>query len=447
MRSQGLLAGLRLAAMALLLAAAAARASSVTVTVDTAQRFQRVDGFGFSVRVWSDPHLANKPSGWVPDWARQEVIKRLFGELGATRAHLLLDGGIEAANDNADPLDTDSAAFNFAGKRTDEFVAFVSEARPQGLQVFYPVPLRLEKWMSALQPDEYVEWAMAILLRWRDMGAEPPYFAIYNEPRARFSPNWWRRVVRSLGTRMRAAGLATMLVIPEDVNACSALAVTRSVLDDAEARRHVGAVSYHEYEYTAHEQGAACRAQIRALAQQHGLPVWMSEHYRGAGFDGALAWGKEMHRLLAEDEVNAVDHMWGFFGAWQAKSTLIELDFTGTGFFRHVPNATYYVTGQYARYVRPGDRRVGAQSSDPAVLASAFAGPQRIALVLINDGTEARDAQIDLQGASVGTLAGERTSAEESWVRVEARPVDGEAGRFVLALPPRSVTSLRGGKR
>lgn len=447
MRPTGFVAGLCLAATALAPVAAPAQASSVTIAVDAAQRFQRVDGFGFSVRVWTDPHLANKPSSWVPDRARQEVVKRLFDELGATRAHLVLDGGIEAANDNADPLDADPAGFNFTGKRTDEFVAFVGDARPQGLQVFYPVPLKLEKWMSALQPDEYVEWALAILLRWREMGAEPPYFAIYNEPRAKFSPNWWRTVVRQLGARMRQAGLATLLVIPEDVNACSALEVTRSVLGDAAARRYVGAVSYHEYEYTSARQGAACRAQIRALARQHGLPVWMSEHSRGVGFEAALAWGKEIHRLLAEDEVNAVDHMWGFFGSWQAKATLIELDFTGTGFIRHVPNATYYVTGQYARYVRPGDHRVGAASSDPAVLASAFAGPARIAVVLINDGDEARDAQIDLTGTAIGTLAGERTSAGESWARVDAQPVEGRTGRFVLALPPRSVTSLRGDDR
>ena len=67
-------------------------------------------------------------------------------------------------------------------KRNDAHAGFVKQAMAKGLKVFFTSHKNLETWMTEENPDEYVEWAMAILLRWRELGVELPYFSILNEP-------------------------------------------------------------------------------------------------------------------------------------------------------------------------------------------------------------------------------------------------------------------------
>ena len=417
-----------------------AQTGAVRVVVDASATRQTIDGFGFSVRTWTDPHMSNQPTTWVPDWAQTEVLRRLYREMGATRSFLTIDGGIEPVNDNADPFVLNASAFNFTGRRSDEQVQYIRQAKPVGLEVFYPKVMAFEKWMTPAQTDEYVEWAMALLLHWRSLGAEPPYYSLINEPRGSLINEWWLRVVKGLGARMRKAGLRTMLVIPEEINACVAVPAVRAVLADPEARAYVGAIAYHEYEYQAN--AAECRAQLRQLAQAAGVPLWMTEHSLGMGYDNALAWGKEVQRLLVEDGVSAVDFMWGYFGAWEKLgAALIELEFTSNGLVRTLRTHAYYVTGQYARYLKRGDRIVDARSDDPAVSATAATGRGELSIVLVNEAREPREARVQVRGFRGRSASAERTTMSEAWVKTEARLEDGDT--LVIALAPKSVTSLR----
>ena len=419
-----------------------AQREAVRVTVDTRSTYQVMEGFGSSVRVWDDPHVANQPKSVIGEQARSAILKKLYSELRLTRARFVYDGGIEVTNDNDDPFTFNPKGFNFAWKRNDAFVEYAQAASVHGPIVFFPSPLRPEPWMHENNPDEYVEWVLAILLRWKALGTELPYFSILNEPSyvrsGIWSPAWMTAVSRSLGKRMQAEGLKTRLVLPDDLNACVALPIAEAVLRDAEARRYVGALAFHTYDGT-----AECIDHLQALARRHDLPLWMTEHSHGADYPGAFAWGKEIHELITRHNVSAVDHMWGFFGDWEEEpAALIALSFRGIRQTDMQLLPSYFVTGHYSRFVYPGDVRVRADSSLGDLLVSAYRGPGRLSVVLINDSAAPRVITLELKGAAAPhRFDALLTDAGTSWAPLAPTSV---GGAVTLHMPPRSLVTLSG---
>lgn len=423
-----------------------AAAAAGQVTIDRGRTHQTMHGFGASNRVWDDPHVSDAPRTSIPAAARAEILTRLYTELGLTRVRLILDGGVEPVNDNDDPLVFDWSKFNFEGKRNDAHVAFVKEAIPFGLSIYCPAPLAPEHWMTERNPDEYVEWALAILIRWRQLGQEPPFFSVLNEPGSNWedrlwSGRWMRTVVKRLGPRMRAAGLKTELVVPDDVNPTEAHARARTILADPEARRYVGALAYHLYR---EPSGADMRA-IQTLAATYGLPIWMTEFGDASFHDhhGAVSWARMIHALIADYGVSAVDYMWGFFGSHDSGQALIAVMFDDGEYRRYALTPAYYVTGHFSRFVRPGYVRVEARSGDPAVLVTAYTGAAELVIVAINSGPDPKVVTFNLAaGPATGVFSALMTTRTEPWKA--APPVYVSDGTFRLMLPPESLTTLVG---
>ena len=410
-----------------------AQPASATVRVDVRARRQRIDGFGSSERVWSDPHLSRSPNTSVPPAAQDAILTALYRRLGLTRARNVLDPGIEQRR---------GGPFNFAGKLTDDHVAFVKQASRYGLRTFFPGPVYLENWMTPDDPGSYVDWAMAVLGRWRELGAEPPLYAPLNEPQVArdFPPDWMRRVVIELGRRLRAAGFRTRLVIPDDENPVDAYRRAQAVLADPDARQYVAALAYHVYRIG----GPADYARLRRLAARYRLPVWMTEFQQRAyaTWPGALGWAVKMHELLTVGGVSAIDYLWGFFGDWTSQATLISIDFDGGRYRSHSFMPTYYLTGQFSRFVRPGYRRVrtSPESAGP-VLTSAYTGNGRLVVVAINTGSRAETLRLDVRGTRLrGRVSAVRTSRSDRWRSLRARRARGS--RLSAELAPESVTTF-----
>jgi O-glycosyl hydrolase len=178
-------------------------------------------------------------------------------------------------NDNADPLSTDLSKFNFSWKAADGHIAAVKSLQARGLTTYFASPLRVESWMNESNPDEYVEWAMAMLRHWRNAGMEMPYFSLMNEPsyyggERSWSGAWLRDVAERLGARLRAERFATRLVAPDDISPDDAYARRQTILADADARQNIGAIAYHLYDRGNEDKAAQ-------LAKQYGIPIWMTE--------------------------------------------------------------------------------------------------------------------------------------------------------------------------
>jgi len=422
--------------------------AAAQVTIDPARTYQVMQGFGASNRVWDDPHVSNAPRTNIPPSARAEILTRLYKDLGLTRVRLVLDGGIEPVNDNDDPFVFDWSKFNFEWKHNDAHVAFVKDAVSFGLEIYFPVPLVLEKWMTEHNPDEYVEWAMAVLTRWRQLGQEPRFFSVFNEPGNRdfrvWSGPWMRTVVKRLGARMQAGGFSTKLVVPDDINPTEAYARAREILGDPEARRYIGALAYHLYR----QPSTADMRAIQKLAATHGIPIWMSEfsesHFQDYG--GAITWAMTIHALISEYGVGAVDYMWGFFGSHDAGHALIGVQFSDGEYRSYTLTPAYYVTGHFSRFVRPGYVRVDVRSGDPHVLVSAYTGAGSLVIVVINSGRDFKPVSFRLAtGSASGSLSAVVTTRAEPWRAMP--PIPEADGTFSVMVPPESLTTLVGARK
>jgi glucuronoarabinoxylan endo-1,4-beta-xylanase len=421
------------AAVLALAAPSAGAAASASAVVDLGAKRQLIQGFGTSERAWTDPHLANAPVVTVPASAQDEIMTALYRQLGLTMVRDVIDPGVQTAP---------GAPFDWA-RKADAQAAYVKQAEQYGLTTFFPGPVYLEGWMQPNDPGPYVDWAMSLLERWRSLGVTPPYYEVLNEPQVakNFPPQWLHDVVLQLGRRMRAAGFATKLVIPDDVDPVDAYRRAVAVLQDPQARQYVGAVGFHIYR----NGGPADWVRLRQLASTYRLPLWMTEYWSSsyASYAGALGWAETMHQLLTVGSVNAIDYIWGFFGDWAGGSAgaLVSLHFANGTLVSWSRTPLFSLMGQYSKFVRPGYRRVTATSDDAAVLVSAYTGPRRAVVVAINTAPDPRPLRLRFVRGKVGkTLAVVQTTASAG---LQGRPaVRIPGGRATTTLPPQSVTTF-----
>ena len=428
-------------------------ASDATITVDVSRKFQTIDGFGTTERLFTDPHLTKtfdpatqQGAVLVPPDQQAAILKALYTDIGLTRLRYATDVGIEPVNDNTDPNVTDLSKFNFAFKGGDGHISLVNAARPFGVTTWWGSPIGPgEAWMSSTDPAEYAEWALAIIRHWNSAGTPLTYWSLFNEPGyfgggATRSGEYMRDAVKLIGARLSAEGIPTRIVIPDDINPAAALNRASIILADPAARRYVAAIATHVYDatYPPVQPNTASLSALAALAAQYGLPLWMSEWYSTDWF----AWATTMHTLLADDNVSAIDYAWGFFGQWDI-AQLIVIQYTGnlyTGFFR---NKQFWVMGQYSAYVRPGTVRVAADAgNDPAIRVTAYYDGTKVVVVALNVGNSDKAVRFEL-GAGipcVRTLAAVRTSPIESGRVLPAVSLD--APHFVATLPATSITTF-----
>jgi O-glycosyl hydrolase len=404
-----------------------------TAVIDLSAPQQTINGFGSTERVWSDPHLSKLPNASVPVDAQRAILTALYRRLGLTRVRPVLDQGIQARP---------NGPFNFSGKLGDAHVAFVKQAIPYGLRTIFPAPVYFEEWVREDNLAAYVDFAVGVLQHWRSQGYTPKLFSPINEPQIshNLSPDWMRRMVAMLGTRMRAAGLDTRLVIPDDENPSDAYRRASVVMADPNARPYVAALAYHIYKWN-----DADITRMRDLAMRYRIPIWMTEYNDPSygSWPGALDWAVKMHQLLTEGGVNAIDYLWGFFGSWTRPASMISIDFDNGAYRGFTYTPIYYLTGQFSRFVRPGYRRVDVQSSQGQVLTSSFIAKGRLVVVAVNTGHGSQKIRFSLRGARLkGRLTAVRTSSSESWKALPA--VQPGRTSFSATLPPQSVTTFVG---
>ena len=276
----------------ILLAAIALPAQSVTVSINSKTTFQTMDGFGYSQRYFSDPHLTggnDRDTSAMPAGAlvmttdqQNELLDQLHTNLGLNRVRPLILGLIEPVNDNNDPNVTDLTLFNFDGLRNDAQIDYVQRAIPRGLSTYFISPTWLEPWMDDYtSATEYAEWVMAILRRWRSQGLEIPYWSIVNEPgyvrSGIWSGEWIRDAIKVLGPKMRLENFNTMIVTADDVRSTDAALRSTIILADKTARKYIGALATHLY-----DEPISNVSQMQALSTQYNLPLWMTEFSVGS---------------------------------------------------------------------------------------------------------------------------------------------------------------------
>jgi O-glycosyl hydrolase len=416
------------------------------ITLDAKARYQTMQGFGVSMRLFDDPRVTNtldpatkRATATAPASAQAVILDALYTDLGLTRVRFLPgDGGIEPVNDNADPLVADLSKFDFSWTNGDGQLDLMPALALRGARTYFAATPALESWMTEANPQEYAEWLLVTLRHWRDRGYEPPYVSLKNEPGSAASGGVWsatylRDVTNILGARIKADGMKTKIVLPDDVNAREAYARLQVILADPEARQYVGAVAYHL-------RDVGGELELKQLAEQHGIPIWMTD-YSTPDF---LQLSSTINTLISEDGVSAVDYTWGFYGDHEP-SQLVRLVSRNGAYERFVKTSQYFAVGQYARYVPPGAVRIGATSNDPSVKATAFVDNAKLIVVVTYlGGPYERPVRVELgQGAPcVKRVESVRTSDVDNWNPLPQQFID--IPRISVVVPARSITTFVG---
>lgn len=409
-----------------------------TVVVNTSSTYQTMEGFGTTVRLFDDPHftetfdpITKRAAVVIPQGAQDAMVAAAYTDLRLTRVRYATEPGVEKVNDNADPYVVNPAGFYYGWKSLDGHAEYVAKARTLGVTTWWGSPGKAEAWMDAGDVPEYVEYAMQILRRWRDLGQPLPLWAIANEPggAGNRSPEFHRQAIRALGPLLAAEGIPTRIVLADDDKPSNALRVAEAVLADPVARAYVAAVATHLYPYGG-PQGLPeyeSMAELSALAAAHNLPIWMTEWSN----PDYLRWAITMHELVTLYNVSAIDYMWAAFGAWD-HAQLMMVNYSGTTYTGFTKRPVYGALRQFSRYVAPGMVRVGT-TAPSGVLATAYRGDGEIVVVLVNP---AAAQTVRVACSACGALIGaDRSTATEIGVAA--------AVGATVDLPAKSITTIR----
>jgi O-glycosyl hydrolase len=315
---------------------------------------------------------------------------------------------------------------------------------------------------------------VAPLVHWRDRhGVVPRWHHLFNEPitgNGELAGATHRELVdlvKAVGLRLEREGFRDIrLVVASEETEEASLSAARAILADPQARRFVGAISYHTYPYGSvysdvnrilatsgagqpDAQRLQVRREIRELAERYGLQVWMTEVSNGRANMMDSMRGRAIH---IHDELRhaGASSYWAMFQAWDALADRGSCDEDCLVQFNRVRGTvaiggTGRAIGHYARWVRRGARWVASETDDALVLASAFRDETRRTLVavVVNNHREAvRLALRTTCAACAGAPRGEQSSALGFWLPLAEQPERIEDGAWAITLPARSVTSV-----
>lgn len=173
------------------------------------------------------------------------------------------------------------------------------------------------------------------------------------------------------------------------------------------------------------------------LAAEKGKPVWMTEHLLQDGYP-TDAWGETMQ--MVNEIHDCMSAGWNAYIWWYIKRyySLIGDGDHGTRESQILPRG--YAFAQYSRYIRPGYKRIQADSGKNTDIAvTAYTGDGKTIVVMINNGlSDAKDVKVGF-GHNIDTAVATCTSKEESSAGISCTK-DGDA--VILDLKSRSITTL-----
>lgn len=440
---------------------------------------------------------------------RKAMLEAAIRELGATHLRIWLwPPGIEPRNDNDDPRVMDWGAFRWKGGSGEpvatsmvenrangihEWGEFLKDAVPLGLTHWILTPGRMPEWLHRRLKDpqdadrfeEYAEWAAAHLLYLKkNFGLEAPYWSLCNEPDVFGwkSAELWLPWVKATAARFRKEGLATKIMFPDFMDVHAALPVTKAVLEDAEARGYIGALAYHHYRSSGDGPqpfldlvskaetadagklfdkltgGARAMAE---LGRKYGLPSWQTETgYYPRNVKDLTEWevgrgraneiyyelisGASAVQGMSLFSPDAMDSRYGARTRSEGHHLLLTTDGKRVVHWE-VSKDAGAVFAHYARFVRPGDRRIEVQCADPMLRITAFASEQsrRYVAVAINNAKEPKTIRFQLssprwKASCVGGLVTDamRTMESQAIANIPAKDP------FETQLPPLSLATF-----
>lgn len=432
-------------------------AGQFSFTIDTTQRRQVWDGFGFAAVGSWNPTVAQLMSDAA-------FATQISDDLKPAIVRIEVPESIQLAPD-LDLTELNLQNFDFSRFEPDgTFVQRLYQANPN-LKIIGTV-WSPPGWMKtngqpalgALRPDRYAhfgKFCAAAVVGFQQRYNAPFYaFSFQNEPRFAnpfhscvYEPGEYAAMTAQLAQSFQQFNVNTKVFGAEN-HAFVPSWITgyaQAIYDNPIARARLDIHAIHGYatDGSSNQSSLAGWQSLRnALAPMNWPKTWLTEEsgqepnwFGGDSGHGALWLGKTIHDAIVGGEVNAYVH-WALTDPQPSNFALMGLD---------QPTKKYHAFRQYARFIQPGMVRLGVAPSDGIVLVNAFIDPgnRQIQLVALNMANAWATANLNFrmpQGWRIARVQHVRTSgSDNSAVQPD---LAFSPASTVLPLSPGSINTL-----
>jgi glucuronoarabinoxylan endo-1,4-beta-xylanase len=401
------------------------------ITVNSATKYQTIDGFGAAVSIWGGA------------WSTAET-QTLVG-LGANQL------GLSIVRTGISPV---------SGEWSTQVNALkTAKSYGSGVKILASPWTAPAAWKTnnsringgKLKTDYYDDYANHLnsyVQYMRSQGVTIDVTSVQNEPD--WHPDYdsmdWsgtelRDFVRDQGAKVQN----TKLMVAEAVNLN--YGYTDPTLNDASARNAIGYIGGHLY-----GTESAGRLKSYPLAEQYGKPVWMTEwNYHAADGTGSAIWGDPGNQAVWNETLDdimrtvhkSMESNWSAYLWWYGKRYY---SFIGDGEAAYgttagAPLKRGFAFSQYAKYVRPGYQRVAlAKSAKAAPLeVTAYQGGGKITLVILNRSAAAVGNAV-IQAPQNPAKAEYYATSQSA--NAAGQPISVTGGQATVTVPARSISTV-----
>jgi glucosylceramidase len=406
------------------------------IQVDTSQRFQSIDGFGYALTGGSAYLLKKK----LPDQQRNALLKELFSvdQKGIGISYLRISVGASDLDDEVFSYDdlekgkTDPTLANFSLAADDEnLVPVLKEILAIAPDIkIMASPWSAPPWMKtnnstkggSLKPEFYDTYSRYLIKYVQEMskrGITIDAITLQNEPE---NPNNNPSMVMTaeeqtkfvgsfLGPAFTAFGINTKIVVFD--HNCDHPEYPISILDNARAKRYINGTAFHLY-----------LGDITALSKVHEAHpdrnIYFTEQWTsGKGdFGGDLKWHIKNVIVGATRNWSRTVLEWNLandpqFNPHTDDGGCTECLGAITVGDSVVRNVAYYIVAHASKFVRPGSIRIGSTENSELPNVAFLDPAGRKVLIVLNEADESKTfsirfgdqtAMATLPGGSVGTF-------------------------------------------
>jgi O-glycosyl hydrolase len=380
--------------------------TSARITIDPAQKYQEIQGFGVN---YTGPYFRND---------QKAMFDRLIDDLGVTMfrvvVYLVYSNWEETSgakdweywNDRySSPIFEASwnglRYLNSRGIRpmlalmgpVPAWMTDNDPSPPRHKVCQENVPPNLQGHLSPARYDDFAEEVDTMVEYARTQAhIDFEYFSPFNETDCyppegpRIDPDEAPKVLDAVARRLGKEGLGDVRLAVAD-NAVITNDYTDPILKDEELMKQVGVFTFHTYG----ESSLGAQVERVKSSKYSRVPVWLTE-YGDLNDEDKTFENQWKHFCLAANRraltalnqgANALFYFDAFDDYEECARRLCFYGLFRSASHVYSPKKSYYATRQLYHFVRPGWRRIAATTEAPGLTLSAFQGPSPDALVVV----------------------------------------------------------------
>jgi O-glycosyl hydrolase len=401
------------------------------ITVDTAGRYQTIDGFGAATSIWGGA------------WSTAET-QTLVG-LGQNQL------GLSIVRTGVSPVSSEWS--------THENALKTAKSYGSGVKILASPWTAPAAWKTnnsrvnggKLRTDYYDDYANHLnsyVQYMRGQGVPIDVTSVQNEPDWHpdyDSMDWSGTELQTFVCAQGARVQNTRLMVAEAVNLN--YGYTDPTLNDSCARDNIAYIGGHLY-----GTESSGRLAPYARAAQYGKPVWMTEwNFHEADGSGSNIWGNPANLAVWNETLDdimrtvhkSMESNWSAYIWWYGKRfySFIGDGESAYGTTAGAPLKRGYAFSQYAKYVRPGYQRIALTKSAKAapLEVTAYQGDGKITLVILNRSSSTISNAVIQAPAQVAAAAHYLTSQNAN---AAGQPVTVNGGRATVTVGARSISTV-----